>query len=106
MKTVRKKRQVRKREKVVKRSAAGKRISDLDILELIIREFLRELKKSGKEVEVRDLIKVLQIKQKLAPQGEGEKIFWQLIDELRDEELGKMYKKVGVIKGEEGGIIK
>ena len=63
--------------------------SDLQLLDGLIEKFFEKLKKKGFEPTAQDVIKAIQLKQKLSQTSEAEKIFWGLIDELREEELGK-----------------
>ncbi len=62
-------------------------ILDLRLLELLINKFIEKLEKNGFEPKVQDALKAIQLKQKLAQTSEAEKIFWELIDQLRKEEL-------------------
>jgi len=63
--------------------------SDLELLEGLIKKFFEKLEKSGFEPKAQDVIRAIQLKQKLAQASEAEKIFWEMIDQLRKEELGK-----------------
>lgn len=67
----------------------SKQISDLRLLELLINKFIEKLEKNGFEPKVQDALKAIQLKQKLAQTSEAEKLFWELLDQLRNEELGK-----------------
>lgn len=71
------------------KKAVSQRISDLRLLELLINKFTEKLEKNGLEPKVQDALKAIQLKQKLAQTSEAEKIFWELIDQLRKEELDK-----------------
>lgn len=63
--------------------------SDLELLEGLIKKFFEKLEKSGFEPKAQDVIRAIQLKQKLAQASEAEKIFWEMIDQLRREEVGK-----------------
>ena len=63
--------------------------SDLELLEGLIKKFFEKLEKSGFEPKAQDVIRAIQLKQKLAQASEAEKIFWEMIDQLRKEEVGK-----------------
>ena len=63
--------------------------SDLELLEGLIKKFFEKLEKSGFEPKAQDVIRAIQLKQKLAKVSESEKIFWGMIQELREEGLGK-----------------
>jgi translation elongation factor EF-Tu-like GTPase len=77
----------RARAKSVRKKPKNRKISDLRLLELLINEFIEKLEKNGFELRVQDVLKAIQLKQKLAQTSEAEKIFWELIDQLRKEEL-------------------
>lgn len=82
----------RKTKKKIKSKSSSKKadsqtISDLRLLELLINKFIEKLEKNGFEPKVQDALKAIQLKQKLAQTSEAEKIFWELIDQLRKEEL-------------------
>lgn len=62
--------------------------AELRLLEMLINRFIERLEKNGFEPKVQDALKAIQLKQKLAQTSEAEKIFWDLIDQLRSEELG------------------
>ena len=63
--------------------------SDLELLEGLIKKFFEKLEKNGFEPKAQDVIRAIQLKQKLTQASEAEKIFWGMIDELREEGLGK-----------------
>jgi hypothetical protein len=69
--------------------AEDEKKSDLELLEGLIRKFFEKLEKSGFEPKAQDVIRAIQLKQKLAQASEKEKIFWGMIQELREEGLGK-----------------
>ncbi|UCB53088.1 MAG: hypothetical protein JSV10_03115 [Candidatus Zixiibacteriota bacterium] len=73
----------------VSKKAVRQQISDLRLLELLISKFIEKLEKNGFEPKVQDALKAIQLKQKLAQTSEAEKIFWELIDQLKKEELNK-----------------
>jgi hypothetical protein len=68
----------------------NRQISDLRLLDMLINKFLEKLEKNGFEPKVQDALKAIQLKLKLAQSSEAEKIFWELIDQLKKEEIGKM----------------
>jgi hypothetical protein len=73
----------------VSKKAVSQQISDLRLLELLINKFIEKLEKNGFEPKVQDALKAIQLKQKLAQTSEAEKIFWELIGQLKKEELDK-----------------
>lgn len=68
-------------------------IAELRLLEMLINKFIEKLEKNGFEPKVQDALKAIQLKQKLAETSEAEKVFWDLIDQLRKQELGKTSRK-------------
>lgn len=84
-------RKTKKKNKAVcvSKKAVSHQISDLRLLELLISKFIEKLEKNGFEPKVQDALKAIQLKQKLAQTSEAEKIFWELIDQLKKEELGQ-----------------
>ena len=73
----------------ISKKAVSQQVSDLRLLELLINKFIEKVEKNGFEPRVQDALKAIQLKQKLAKTSEAEKIFWELIDQLKKEELGK-----------------
>lgn len=84
-------RKTRRETKTVRISKKGvsQQISDLRLLELLISRFIEKVEKNGFEPKVQDALKAIQLKQELAQTSEAEKIFWELIGQLKKEELGK-----------------
>jgi flagellar motility protein MotE (MotC chaperone) len=83
------------RKKASRKSARKKskekcRQSDLEILQEIQDEIYERLKSSDYQPKVADLIKVLDEKLKLRMRlsEDGKKAFWDLIEQIRSEELG------------------
>ncbi len=85
------KRKTGKKSKAKRTSKKGEKgqISDLRVLEMLVNKFIEKLEKNGFVPKVQDALKAIQLKQKLAQTSEAEKIFWELIDQLRAEELGR-----------------
>ena len=84
-------RKTKKKTKAIRvsKKAVSQQISDLRLLELLINKFIEKLEKNGFEPKVQDALKAIQLKQKLAQTSEAERIFWELIDQLKKEELDK-----------------
>lgn len=61
-----------------------------NFLEELIKKILEKLNNSDYQPTVSDAIKAIQVKQKLNKTSDVEKIFWELIDKIRKEELEKM----------------
>ena len=68
-------------------------IAELRLLERLINKFIEKLEKNGFEPKVQDALKAIQLKHKLAETSEAEKVFWDLIDQLRRQELSKAQRK-------------
>jgi hypothetical protein len=79
----------KKREKNLSQETGNHEISALRLLEMLTAKFIEKLEKNGFEPKVQDALKAIQLKLKLARTSEAEKIFWELIDQLRNEELSK-----------------
>jgi hypothetical protein len=60
---------------------------DLNLLELLIDKSIKRLEENSCEPKIRDALKAIQLKQKVAKTSEAEETFWQLIDDIRREEL-------------------
>lgn len=67
-----------------------KKLSDLEMLEDLKQKIHKGLKE--KDFKVGDLLKVIEMKNKLSVTGKAEKKFWDMIDELRQETLPKNKK--------------
>jgi hypothetical protein len=61
---------------------------DLRLLEILIDKSIKRLEEDSCEPKIRDALKAIQLKQKVAKTSEAEKTFWQLIDDIRRQELG------------------
>ncbi|KPL03523.1 MAG: hypothetical protein AMJ73_06710 [candidate division Zixibacteria bacterium SM1_73] len=68
-----------------------KQPNDLKLLELLIDESVKRLENNSCEPKIQDALKAIHLKQKVAKTSEAEKIFWQQIEEIRREELPKLY---------------
>jgi hypothetical protein len=88
-----KKTERRTRTKSIRKKLKSRKISDLRLLELLINEFIEKLEKNGFELRVQDVLKAIQLKQKLAQTSEAEKLFWEWLDQIRNEELDKISEK-------------
>lgn len=74
---------VKKKEEV----SVEKLLSDLEILEELQRDILKKLKRNDYEPKIADLLRVLDSKAKLKLPETGKQKFWELIDQIRREEL-------------------
>jgi hypothetical protein len=62
---------------------------DLKLLELLIDKSIKRLEEDSFEPKIRDALKAIQLKQKVAKTSEAEKTFWHLIDDIRRQELSE-----------------
>lgn len=76
-----------------KRTDKHEQHSDLEILESIKNKLYKEFRSDNSKVKVGDLLKVLEMKNKLSVTGEAEKKFWEMINKIREEELTDKRKK-------------
>ena len=65
--------------------------TELKFLETLIDKLIKRLDEDSYKPRVQDALKAIQLKQKVAKTSEGEKAFWDMIEEVRQEELPKMY---------------
>jgi len=63
----------------------------LKFLEILIDKAIKRLEDDSFEPKIQDALKAIQLKQKVAKTCEAEKIFWQEIETMRNEELPKRY---------------
>lgn len=78
------KRGSRKKKKQV---TVEKLLGDLEILEELQRDIMEKLKRNDYEPKIADLLRVLDSKAKLKLPETGKQRFWELIDQMRREEL-------------------
>jgi hypothetical protein len=64
---------------------------DLKLLELLVDRAIKTLEDNSCKPRIRDALKAIQLKEKVAKKSEAEKFFWEQIDEIRREELPKLY---------------
>lgn len=83
----------------------NKELNDLDILEDLKQQLYTAIKNNEPQPKVGDLLKVIEMKNKLSIAGRGEKKFWEMIDMVRRKELSpadgkkaKKTKKVGATR--------
>ena len=67
--------------------------SDLRLLDVLINKILKKLEQDSCEPKIGDALKAIQLKQKVAPASEAEKIFWQEIEDIRTSELERLYSQ-------------
>jgi len=64
-----------------------------EFLEKLIRKVLKRINSKNCQPKVSDALKAIQLKQKLKKTSEAEKIFWELIEKIRKEELERLNNK-------------
>ncbi|MBD3216632.1 MAG: hypothetical protein GF310_00055 [candidate division Zixibacteria bacterium] len=71
------------------KKAAPSKLSDLEVLQEIQDDIFLRLKEGDYQPKVADLIRVLENKHKLKLRlkGDGKKNFWDLVEQIRREEL-------------------
>jgi hypothetical protein len=58
-----------------------------EILEELIELMINDIRNEGGRFKVAELLKTLEVKRKLAPTDDREKVFWEMLNKLRVEEL-------------------
>jgi len=64
-----------------------------EFLEKLIKKVLKRINSKDCQPKVSDALKAIQLKQKLRKTSEAEKIFWELIEKIRKEELQRLNNK-------------
>jgi len=68
-------------------------LGDLDMLDKIRNELYNKLIKEIENPKVGELLRVIEMKQKISVEGKGEKKFWEMVNKIRTEELTKAKSK-------------
>lgn len=68
-------------------------LGDLDMLDKIRNELYNKLIKQMENPKVGELLRVIEMKQKISVEGKGEKKFWEMVNKIRTEELTKAKSK-------------
>ncbi len=63
----------------------------LELLDLLIHNTVKGLQQKSYKPRIQDALKAIQLRGKVAKASEGEEIFWDLIEGIREDELPKMY---------------
>ena len=82
--------------------AGKKSLDDLEILEYLKDKLYRAIENDKPQPKVGDLLKVIELKRKLAVTGKAEKKFWDMINAIRKEELTRPPKRTSRKKGATG----
>lgn len=64
-----------------------------ELLEKLIKKVLKRINSKDCQPKISDALKAIQLKQKLKKTSEAEKIFWELIEKIRKEELERLNNK-------------
>jgi len=68
----------------------GLEISDWELLEDFQKKLATKVKGVGLGNKLTDLLKILELKYKIKDESQKEKIFWELVEDLRREVLGEV----------------
>ena len=68
-------------------------VSELEKLDELIEMVYQDLMKAGGRFKIMELLKAMEFKRKIAPPDDSEGAFWDMIDELRNEELTQSIQK-------------
>ena len=60
---------------------------DLHMVERLLERCWREIDAAELNVKLTDIVRLLELKTKLCPSADAERTFWQIIDQMRAEEL-------------------
>jgi hypothetical protein len=66
----------------------------LQLLDKLIDNIIKRLEDNSVQPKIRDALKAIQLRQKVAKSSETEKIFWELLESIRDDELNKIYPQI------------
>ncbi len=85
--------------------ADNNNMSDLEMLEALRNRIYEAITKNEPLPKVGELLKIIEMKNKLTVAGKAEKKFWDMINTLREEKLGgkskdkpNKDKRVGILK--------
>jgi hypothetical protein len=74
----------------------GQDSTQLKFLETLIDKLIKRLEDDSYKPKVQDALKAIQLQQKVAKKSKAEKIFWDEIEAIRQEELPKLYPEEAV----------
>jgi hypothetical protein len=63
----------------------------LEFIELLIDKSIERLKRRSYKPKIQDALRAIRLKHKVFKDSEVEKLFWDMIEEVRQEELPKLY---------------
>jgi hypothetical protein len=70
----------------------------LKLLDLLIHDTVKGLQQKSYKPRIQDALKAIQLRGKVAKASEGEEIFWDMIEEIREDELPKMYPQTPTLE--------
>ena len=74
----------------------GQDSTQLKFLKTLIDKLIKRLEDDSYKPKVQDALKAIQLQQKVAKKSQAEKIFWDEIEAIRQEELPKLYPEEAV----------
>ena len=74
----------------------GQDSTQLKFLKTLIYKLIKRLEDDSYKPKVQDALKAIQLQQKVAKKSEAEKIFWDEIESIRQDELPKLYPEGAV----------
>jgi len=74
----------------------GQDSTQLKFLKTLIDKLIKRLEEDSYKPKVQDALKAIQLQQKVAKKSKAEKIFWDEIEAIRQEELPKLYPEEAV----------
>jgi len=74
----------------------GQDSTQLKFLKTLIDKLIKRLEDDSYKPKVQDALKAIQLQQKVAKTSQAEKIFWEEIEAIRQEELPKLYPEEAV----------
>jgi hypothetical protein len=77
----------------------NKKSNGLEILEMIIKKFDDDFAGNIEKIKIGDLLKVIELKEKLSVTGTVERTFWKMINKLRENELAPGSKVTALLPG-------
>ena len=93
---------------MVRLTDSNDNLDDITILEKLRDQYYQAIIGKEKNVKVGDLLKIIELKNKLSISGQAEKKFWDMINEVRQEKLpsSRKAKKKGKTAGAKKGGVK
>jgi hypothetical protein len=77
----------------------NEKLNGLEILEMIIKKFDDDFAGNIEKIKIGDLLKVIELKEKLSVTGTAERTFWKMINKLRENELVPGSKATALLSG-------